>query len=219
MIRINLLGIPKTKRGKRAAAPSLPGEGPRPVFLGLIMLLITAGVLGYLYKQVNDQRVHLQDDLAKEIVENQRLSVVKATYEKTQRESEQFRRRVQVIDQLQQARTGPVDFLNQVANTINSTDAVWLQAMTDDGRSTDFTGMALSPNAVADLMVNLQKTGLFKTVEIKETSQDSTIKEMQAFKFELICERVPAQAPTQAPTQPPTSGQPKTDNNKKPMQG
>jgi len=65
--------------------------------------------------------------------------------------------------------------------------------MTDDGRSIDFTGMALSPNAVADLMVNLQKTGLFKTVEIKETTQDSGIKELQAFKFELICEKAPAQ--------------------------
>jgi Tfp pilus assembly protein PilN len=48
--------------------------------------------------------------------------------------------------------------------------------------------MALSPNSVADLMANLRKTGAFKTVEIKETSQDSAVKEVQAFKFELICE-------------------------------
>ena len=108
------------------------------------------------------------------------------------------------------AKTGPVDFLNQVANTINKTDAVWLQAVTDDGRSIDFTGMALSPNAVADLMVNLQKTGLFKTVEIKETSQDSSVKEMQAFKFELICEK----ATVQPQTPPPAPGPTKTDNKK-----
>ena len=206
MIRINLLGIPKTKRGKRAAAPSLPSEGPSPVFLGLIMFLATGVVLGYLYLQVNKQHDRLQNDLQVAIRENQRLSEVKATFEKTQKESEQFRRRVQVIDQLQAARTGPVDFLNQVATTINNTDAVWLQTMTDDGRSINFTGMALSPNAVADLMVNLQKTGFFKSVEIKETSQDSTVKEMQAFKFELICEKVSGQP--QAPAQP------KPDNKK-----
>ena len=138
-------------------------------------------MLGYLYLQVNKEHDTLQNDLQIAIRENQRLSEVKATYERTQKESEQFRRRVEVIDQLQAARSGPVDFLNQVANTINNTDAVWLQAMTDDGKNIDFSGMALSPNAVADLMVNLQKTGLFKTVEIKETSQDATMKEIQAF--------------------------------------
>jgi len=38
------------------------------------------------------------------------------------------------------------------------------------------------------LMSNLRKTGAFKTVEIKETSQDASVKDLQAFKFELICE-------------------------------
>jgi len=208
MIRINLLGIPKTKRGKRAAAAvSVPSEGPSPVFLGLIMLLATVGVLGYLYLHVNHEHEDLQRDLQAAIVENQRLSEVKAENERLKKEAEQFNRRVQVIKQLEAGRTGPVDFLNQVANTINNTDAVWLQAMTDDGRSVDFTGMALSPNAVADLMVNLQKTGLFKSVEIKETSQDSSVKEMQAFKFELICEKAPAQPQPQSQPQP----QPKSD--------
>jgi len=78
-----------------------------------------------------------------------------------------------------------------VADTINSTDAVWLETMTNDGKTLNFTGMALSPNSVADLMANLRKTGAFKTVEIKETAQDSGVKEVQAFKFELVCEMAP----------------------------
>ena len=193
MIRINLLGIPKTKRGRRAAAVSTPSEGPSPVFLGLIMFVAVAVVLGILYKKANDDYGKLQSDLQVAIRENQRLSEVKATKEKTQRQSDQFRRRYEVINQLQAARTGPVDFLQQVASTINNTDAVWLLAMTDDGKNIDFTGTALSPNAVADLMVNLQKTGLFKSVEIRETAQDAAVKELQAFKFELICEKAPQQ--------------------------
>jgi len=102
-----------------------------------------------------------------------------------------YERRVRVIDQLKNAQDGPVTLLNLVADTVNSTDAVWLETMTNDGKTLSFTGMALSPNSVADLMANLRKTGAFKTVEIKETLQDASVKEVQAFKFELNCEMDP----------------------------
>jgi len=47
----------------------------------------------------------------------------------------------------------------------------------------------LSEDAVSNLISNLQKSGQFKTVEIKETFQDDTVKEMQAFIFSLTCEK------------------------------
>jgi len=102
-----------------------------------------------------------------------------------------YERRVRVIDELKAAQSGPVNLLNMVADTINSTDAIWLETLTNDGKTLTFTGTALSPNAVADLMANLRKSGAFKTVEIKETLQDAQIKEVQAFKFELNCELAP----------------------------
>jgi len=61
--------------------------------------------------------------------------------------------------------------------------------MKDQGSAIDLEGYALSSDAVATLIANLQKTGLFKTVEIKETAQDASIKEMQAFLFTLTCEK------------------------------
>ncbi len=215
MIRINLLGVPKARKGKRAASVSTPSEGPSAVLVAFVMFVLVAGGLGYFYQRFNKQHDDLEIAMARANQENQRLSEVKATSDKITKESAQYQRRIDIIKQLTNAQTGPVDFLNKVATTINNTEAVWLQAITDDGRSIDFTGMALSPNAVADLMVNLQKTGLFKTVEIKETSQDSAVKEMQAFKFELVCEKAAAQP--QQPQTPPTSpapGQTKTDNKK-----
>ena len=61
--------------------------------------------------------------------------------------------------------------------------------MDDTGPSVSLEGTALSADAVANLIANLQKTGFFKTVEIKETFQDDTIKDMQAFQFTLTCEK------------------------------
>jgi Tfp pilus assembly protein PilN len=76
-----------------------------------------------------------------------------------------------------------------VSATVNNTDEVWLNAMSDGGTSVSVDGTALSTNAVANLMTNLMKTGYFKSVEIKETYQDESEKKIQAFNFSLTCEK------------------------------
>ena len=76
-----------------------------------------------------------------------------------------------------------------VGETVNNTEAVWLNNMKDQGASVDIEGMALSADAVANLISNLQKTGYFRNIEIKESIQDDTIKDMQAFQFTLTCEK------------------------------
>lgn len=192
MIRINLLGVPRKTRGRRSAsssAISVPGEGSSTMVAVLIALGLLAVGIGGSYMYVTKQHDSLQADYQKAVQENQRLADVKAKYEASKRKADMFERRVKVIDELKEAQKGPVNLLNLVAETVNHTDAVWLDTMTDDGKALNFTGMALSADAVADLMSNLRKTGAFKTVEIKETSQDSSVKELQAFKFELICEK------------------------------
>lgn len=190
MIRINLLGVPRKTRGKRAASTvSVPGEGSSTVVLALFVVagLVVAVALSYLWVKRETER--LTAEYARAEAENRRLADVKAKYEASKKKADQFERRVKVIDELKEAQKGPMNLLNLVADTVNKTDAVWLEAMTDDGKAIDFTGMALSADAVADLMSNLRKTGAFKSVEIKETSQDPQVKELQAFKFELICEK------------------------------
>lgn len=192
MIRINLLGIPKktTRGGRRAStvAATGGGEGSSTVILGLIFAGALVVLIGLAHVWVQREHDVLEKNLQKAVLENQRLADVKAKYEASKKKADMYERRVKVIDELKSAQSGPVDLLNLVADTINSTDAVWLETMTNDGKTLNFTGMALSPNSVADLMANLRKTGAFKTVEIKETAQDNAVKEVQAFKFELMCE-------------------------------
>jgi Tfp pilus assembly protein PilN len=190
MIRINLLGIPRKTRGKRAAAVSAGGgEGSSTVIMGVVVLGALAVGIFMANLWVNKEHDSLEKDWQKAVVENQRLAEVKAKYDASKRKTDVYERRVRVIDELKALQAGPMDILNLVADTVNRTEAVWLETMTDDGKNLTFTGTALSPNAVADLMANLRKTGAFKTVEIKETAQDSQVKEVQAFKFELICEK------------------------------
>ena len=192
MIRINLLGAPRPKKGKKAAAvPSMPtfSEGPNIFLVLLVVLLITAVANGFWYWKLQRDADQIKQNMAKAEIENRRLSEVKARYLEREKEKNDYKRRVDVIDQLRAAQSGPVTLLATISNTVNSTDAVWLSTMSEDGPNVNIKGVALSVQSIADLMRNLQKTGYFKNIEIKESFQDDTVKDMQAYVFTLVCER------------------------------
>jgi type IV pilus assembly protein PilN len=192
MIRINLLGATKPRKGRRAAVSS--GGSSSGVLLGaLIVVLIAAGGNGGYYWKLQHDAASLQKKLDMAENENRRLSQVKTVYLEREKIKDNYKRRVDVIDQLRANQFGPVSLLNTVGNTINSTDEVWLSTMNDSGTSITLKGVGLSVHGVASLMRNLQRTGYFKSVEIKETFQDDSVKDMQAFVFTLVCEKQPAQ--------------------------
>jgi type IV pilus assembly protein PilN len=193
MIRINLLSTQKGKN-KRAAASAAAvmevGDVGSPKMKILVVLALAALVnFGYWY-QLDKQRQDIAAKMKIAVQKNAELADVKARYLERQREAENYKRRVDVIDQLRAAQAGPVNLLNTIGATVNDTEAVWLNSMKDQGNTVDIEGMALSTDAVASLIANLQKTGYFRNIEIKETFQDDTYKEMQAFNFTLTCEKV-----------------------------
>ncbi len=202
MIRINLLGAAKPKKAKKPVIETTGGVSV--VFLGTILLLAVAGAAnGYYWWIINREKTKIETDLRTAEAENRRLSDVKVSYLEREKVKDNYKRRVDVIDQLRNAQTGPVSLLNMISDTVNSTDEVWLTTMTDEGANIELKGTALSVHGVADLLHKLQATGFFKTVEMKETSQDSRVKEMEAFTFTMTCEKsgqMPSAAPTKTPT-------------------
>jgi Tfp pilus assembly protein PilN len=120
---------------------------------------------------------------------NRELADIKARYLERQRQADAYKRRVDVIDNLRNNQTGPVNLLAMIGETVNGTEAVWLNSLQDQGANVAIDGTALSNDAVANLISNLQKTGAFRTIEIKESIQDEQIKDMQAFQFTLTCEK------------------------------
>jgi Tfp pilus assembly protein PilN len=193
MIRINLLGTPraKNKRGSAAAtAPSIEiGDVGSPTVKILVSLALLAAANGFYWYHLDHQAKTIATKMQVAEQHNRELSVVKAKYLERQKQADNYKQRVDVIDQLRAAQAGPVNLLNTIGDTINGTEAVWLSSMKDQGANISIEGMALSTDAVATLIENLQKTGYFKNIEIKETYQDEQVKDMQAFKFELTCEK------------------------------
>jgi type IV pilus assembly protein PilN len=187
MIRINLLNVPKAKGRRATPAASVPGDGVS-VSLKVLLVLVIAGALnaGY-WVQLSREKTNIATQMQEAERKNQELAQVKAKYLERQAQMQAYKHRVDVIDQLRAGQFGPVNLLSTLGNTVNTTEAVWLDSVKDDGGDIDIHGMALSEDAVANLVNNLQKTGYFKSVEMRETYQEAAIKEMQAFTFTLTC--------------------------------
>jgi type IV pilus assembly protein PilN len=190
MIRINLLGVPKSK-GKRgpSLASMLPGAGVSVVMKVLLVFALAAAMnFGYWY-HLNAEKARLATQLVQAERKNRELSEVKAKYLEREKQMQQYKRRVDVIDELRSEQFGPVKLMATLGGTVDNTEAVWLSAVKDQGSSIDIEGRALSATAVANLITNLQKTGYFKSVEMKESYQDEQVKDMQAFIFTITCQK------------------------------
>jgi len=202
MIRINLLGSDKAKKSAPAAPVVSEGGGMSlsPALICLVILLLAvAGNVFYFYR-LNRQATQLQIDLAAVNAEYSRLSQIKLRYENLTKQRDAYKKRVDVIDELRARQAGPVMLLSAVGDTVQQTHQVWLSSMTDEGNAVNLKGRALSVHAVADLMSNLQATGYFRTIEIKTSFQDEKFQDLQAFVFELTCEK---KVTVPAPVAPP----------------
>jgi Tfp pilus assembly protein PilN len=158
------------------------------VQIAAVALIAGALNFGYWYQLDREKKsIDVQMRVAEQ--KNRELADIKVRFLERQKQAEAYKRRVDVIDQLRANQTGPVALLSMIGDTVNGTEAVWLNSMQDQGASVAIDGTALSSDAVANLISNLQKTGFFRNIEIKETFQDDGVKDMQAFQFTLTCEK------------------------------
>jgi len=204
MIQINLLGLPKPKKGKRASAASMPGEGPNPmVLIGLAFILSLGALAGWYYK-IDSERKDIEKKMVAAQQEAQRLAVAKAKYDEREAQKKIFEQRVKVIEDLRRQQQGPIELLAMIGDTVNNTEGVWLGTLKEDGHNVSIEGTALSVHQVASLMKNLENTGYFRAIEMKETAQDEQTKDMQVFNFSLVCEKADKSQPQ--PAQGATAG-------------
>jgi type IV pilus assembly protein PilN len=195
MIRINLLGTAKPKKTKRSrrgfALPQLTHDGPSPFFVGLAVVVLAGAALYLYYTKLERTHEKLQTDIVEADHQIASLIKVKQAYLERQRDYDIVKRRFDVIDQLRAQQAGPVPLLNAVTETVNGTEGVWLIDLQDDGGSVSMNGVALGPNAVANLMTNLRKSGYFTNIDLRDTSQQGDEK-LQTFGFSLVCEKAKA---------------------------
>jgi type IV pilus assembly protein PilN len=211
MIRINLLGQPRPKAGRR---PVDTGAALPALFIGIgaaVGLLVLLYFYHSLQTQLNDENSKIKTLTAQKT----ELLSIKQQVESFEKQKQVLQQRVGVIEQLQRDRTGGQELLDMVANTVSRTENLWLSSMTRKGNTIAFDGASASINAVANFITALKRSGYFQKVDIKESKQDEKSTGIQTFLFQISAEISPPQAgpatqakSASAPTQPAAASAP-----------
>ena len=184
MIRINLLGRARPK----AARQAVPLEATLQIVFFAAALLVAFGVLYYNWHSTNQQIIEVRLHIQKQNGEKARLEQLKSQVDEFERQKAILQQRINIIEELQRNRTGGQELLDALANTVTRTDTLWLTSLTRTGNGLTLVGTAGSINAVANFITQLEHSGYFNQIEIKESTQDTKNTAIQTFTFTLTAQ-------------------------------
>ncbi|MCH8266237.1 MAG: PilN domain-containing protein [Acidobacteria bacterium] len=185
MIRVNLLGLPKKiKRG----APAITLEGTPIMILFAVVLLAVLGVQYWRYTGLQAEGVVLDEQIQQLTEEEQRLAAIRARYDTNIARRDHLERRIAIINDLEERRSGPVPLLTMLATTVSNTESLWLTGFDQTGQSVLIEGIALNMDAVRYFLTQLQRTNTFSNVDMEEAREDSTAKEVKKVIFRFTAQ-------------------------------
>ena len=199
MIRINLLGRARPK----AARQAVPLEATLQIVFFAAALVVAFGVLYYNWHSTNQQITEVRLHIQKQTGEKARLEQLKSQVDEFERQKAVLQQRINIIEELQRNRTGGQELLDALANTVTRTDTLWLTSLTRTGNGLTLVGTAGSINAVANFITQLQHSGYFNQIEIKESTQDTKNTAIQTFAFTLTAQFALPQDKSAAPVSAP----------------
>ncbi len=185
MIRVNLLGLPKKiKRG----APAITLEGTPILILFAVVLLVVLGVQYWRYTGLQAEGVVLDEQIQQLTEEEQRLAAIRARYDTNIARRDHLERRIAIINDLEERRSGPVPLLTMLATTVSNTESLWLTGFDQTGQNVLIEGIALNMDAVRYFLTQLQRTNTFSNVDMEEAREDSTAKEVKNVIFRFTAQ-------------------------------
>jgi Tfp pilus assembly protein PilN len=181
MIRVNLLGLPKTKK----RAPVVTMQGGRWIAFFVAVLVVVGAVQFLRYGHLRNEEQRLTKLVQDEQAEKSRLETVRSEYDRLLQQKELLVKRTEIIEGLKAKQAGPARLLDSIASTVTHTETLWLTNYEQVGPKVTIEGAALSAKAVADFMTHLKDSKAFSDMNLKETVQDPSEKELRKFLFTL----------------------------------
>jgi Tfp pilus assembly protein PilN len=195
MIRINLLGV--TKPVKAAAAPTSVG---RQAAIFVVSAVVAFGIVFFMYWIWSNQIETLNKKIADEKREADRLAQIRAENQRYVAQREQLERRIDTIQALLNSKAGPVDFMTYLGTVATRNTDLYLLTVNPDGARVTIKGQSNSVESIANFIANLQSSGRFQDVQLRQYFQDDQ-HERLGFKFNIDCmyKMPPAEPPAAQP--------------------
>jgi Tfp pilus assembly protein PilN len=181
MIRINLLGVAKPTR---VAGP--PPTTARHALVFGVSAVVAFGIVGFFYRYWSSEIETLNKQKAEQQRERDRLAQIRVENDRYRQQLEQLQRRQDTIQQLQDSKAGPVDYMDRLGDIVNRSNDLYLLTATPEGSRVTIRGQANSVESIANLVANLKNSGSFDDVQLRQYYQDDQNGRL-SFKFNLDC--------------------------------
>ena len=184
MIRINLLPVREERRKATAQRLGLALAG---TLVG--SLLLSGAIHGTLLHQISSSR-----ELAKQTqAEIQRFEPQLKQVEEFKKTKAEIEQKLDVIQNLHEARSGPVHVLDELAS--HTPDRIWVNKVNMQSGRMTLEGMSLDNELVALFLTSLEESPFFKNVELLETkAQDKDGFKLNQFEVSAVMTSPAAEA-------------------------
>ena len=207
MIRINLLGGERKVQKKAFTFDS----GRQIMVACSLLLVLTAGGIGYWYWALRQSSAQIDRDLAEAKREQTRLQSLLRDVTAFDQQRDELQQRVALIEQLRGGQSVPVQLLDEISKSLP--DMLWLTDLEQKGNDVTIQGQSTTLIALSDFVGNLGNSSLLvKPVEIVNSQVDTVAVgggrgatagrgSVDLIKFTVKAQLVP---PKNAPPPPPT---------------
>jgi type IV pilus assembly protein PilN len=186
MIRINLLPF-RAERKKENIRRQVS------IFL-LSMILVLLGLFYFNYS-LGAKITELNEDIDRTEADLKKYNEIKEEIDRIKKTLENLKKKMDVIKMLELNRFAPVQLMDTMSKMVVS-KRMWFTRLEEENKSVIIDGIAMDNKTVADFMVRLQGSGLFKSVNLK-TLKRQEVQKIKLKYFQVICEKTTVQEPVE----------------------
>lgn len=169
MIRINLLGVERTKTRK---LPTFTVQAQQLTIACSLILVASVAGIGWWYWSLTQTASQVETDIATAQQEQVRLQSVLAEVRQFEARRSQLQQRVQLIEQLRAGQTLPVQLLDHISRSVP--EMLWLTDMEQKGETLTIQGRANTLPAVSDFVANLGESPILtKPLDLADTQVET----------------------------------------------
>lgn len=199
MIRINLLPFRSDRKKENIR---------RQVSIFLLSLAFMLIILFYYNFSLNSKIDNLNAKIKDTKSELEKYEKINKEIAEIKKKLDNLKKKMAVMDTLEAGRFAPVRLMDAMTQVIVP-KRMWFTSLQSKGQRVAISGVALDNTTVADFMVRLENSGLFKEVDLKTLKRSKSTKGATSdFKtFSIVCTKKPLIEPEKE--QPPAKAEAK----------